>query len=110
MTARFFIDKIVLRRVAAYDEKNNKAIEIITNQLEWEAATIGALYKKRWDIELFFKALKQNLQVKTFIGTSMSAITSVPLFAESSQSHQTIFSKIFSTKTTFYYCKIKHLR
>lgn len=70
------IDKVVLRRVAAYDEKNNKVIEIITNQLKWEAATIGALYKKRWDIELFFKALKQNLQIKTFIGTSQNAVRS----------------------------------
>jgi len=65
-----------LRRVTVYDEKNNKAIEIITNQLKWEAATIAALYKKRWDIELFFKALKQNLQVKTFIGTSENAVKS----------------------------------
>lgn len=70
------IYKVVLRRVAAYDEKNNKVIEIITNQLKWSAATIGALYKKRWDIELFFKALKQNLQVKTFIGTSENAVRS----------------------------------
>jgi len=70
------IEKIILRRVAVYDEKNNKVIEIITNQLSWDAATIGALYKKRWDIELFFKALKQNLQVKTFIGTSENAVRS----------------------------------
>jgi hypothetical protein len=65
-----------LRRVVVYDEKNNQTIEIITNQLEWEAATIAALYKMRWDIELFFKALKQNLQVKTFIGTSENAVKS----------------------------------
>jgi IS4 transposase len=65
-----------LRRVAVFDEKNNRVIEIITNQLTWSAATIGALYKKRWDIELFFKALKQNLQVKTFIGTSQNAVKS----------------------------------
>lgn len=65
-----------LRRVAVFDEKNNNTIEIITNQLEWKAATIAALYKKRWDIELFFKALKQNLQVKTFIGSSENAVKS----------------------------------
>ena len=53
-----------------------KAVEIITKQLDWKASTIGALYKKRWDIELFFKALKQNLQVKTFIGTSENAVKS----------------------------------
>ena len=65
-----------LRRVAVYDEKNDNTIEIITNQLDWKAATIAALYKKRWDIESFFKALKQNLQVKTFVGTSVNAVKS----------------------------------
>ena len=70
------IDKYVLRRVVVYDELNNRTIEIITNNLTWSAATIGALYKKRWDIELFFKALKQNLQVKTFVGTSENAVKS----------------------------------
>ena len=48
------IDKHKLRRVVVYDEKNNKGVEIITNQLDWKASTMGALYKKRWDIELFF--------------------------------------------------------
>lgn len=70
------INEHILRRVVVYDEKNNKAIEIITCQLTWSAATIAALYKKRWDIELFFKALKQNLQVKTFVGTSENAVKS----------------------------------
>ena len=51
-------------------------IAIITNQLDWEYNTIAELYKKRWDIELFFKALKQNLQVKTFWGTSENAVKS----------------------------------
>ena len=62
--------------VHVYKEDENKVIEIITNQLEWEASTIAELYKKRWDIELFFKALKQNLQVKTFVGTSENAVKS----------------------------------
>ena len=70
------ISKHLLRRTVVYDEKNNKEIVIITNQLTWEAATIGALYKKRWQIELFFKALKQNLQIKTFIGTTENAVKS----------------------------------
>ena len=54
----------------------NKVIEIITNQLDWKARTIADLYKKRWDIELFFKAIKQNLQIKTFVGTSENAVKS----------------------------------
>lgn len=65
-----------LRLVHVYKEDENKVIAIITNQLEWEYNTIADLYKKRWDIELFFKALKQNLQVKTFFGTSENAVKS----------------------------------
>ena len=65
-----------LRLVHVYKEDENKVIAIITNQLDWEYNTIAALYKKRWDIELFFKAIKQNLQVKTFWGTSENAVKS----------------------------------
>jgi hypothetical protein len=68
-----------LRRVTVYiPEKNTKdrVIVLITNNLEWEAATIAALYKIRWSIEVFFKLIKQNLQIKTFIGTSENACKS----------------------------------
>ena len=65
-----------LRLVHVYKEDENKVVEIITNQLDWEYNTVAALYKKRWDIELFFKAVKQNLQVKTFWGTSENAVKS----------------------------------
>ncbi|TRX71329.1 IS4 family transposase [Carboxylicivirga sp. M1479] len=65
-----------LRLVHVYKEDENKVIAVITNQLDWEYNTIAELYKKRWDIELFFKALKQNLQVKTFWGTSENAVKS----------------------------------
>ncbi len=65
-----------LRLVHVYREDENKVIEIITNQLGWSARTIAELYKKRWDIELFFKAMKQNLQIKTFLGTSENAVKS----------------------------------
>jgi len=44
--------------------------------LDWGYNTIAELYKKRWDIELFFKAIKQNLQIKTFWGTSENAVKS----------------------------------
>lgn len=70
------INKHELRLVHVYKEDENKVIEVITNQLDWEYNTIAALYKKRWDIELFFKSLKQNLQVKTFWGTSENAVKS----------------------------------
>jgi len=65
-----------LRLVHVYKEDENKVIAIITNQVEWEYNTIAELYKKRWDIELFFKALKQNLQIRTFWGTSENAVKS----------------------------------
>jgi IS4 transposase len=56
--------------VYVYKQDENKVMEIITNNLDWSVRTIGDLYKKKCDIELFFKAMKQNLQVKTFLGTS----------------------------------------
>ena len=59
-----------------YKEDENKVIALITNQLDWSYNTIAELYKKRWDIKLFFKAIKQNLQVKTFWGTSENAVKS----------------------------------
>jgi len=65
-----------LRLVHVYKEDENKVIVLITNQLNWDHNTIANLYKKRWDIELFFKAIKQNLQVKTFWGTSENAVKS----------------------------------
>ncbi|MFT5480388.1 MAG: hypothetical protein ACI9NN_001356 [Bacteroidia bacterium] len=65
-----------LRLVHLYKEDENKVIAIITNQLDWEYNTVAALYKKRWDIEFFFKAIKQNLQVKKFWGTSENAVKS----------------------------------
>jgi hypothetical protein len=49
-------------------------IDLLTNHLEFGATTISDIYKDRWQIELFFKALKQNLKVKTFIGTSENAL------------------------------------
>jgi hypothetical protein len=70
------ISKHKLRLVHVYKEDENKVIAIITNQLDWSYNTIAELYKKRWDIELFFKAIKQNLQVKTFWGTSENAVKS----------------------------------
>lgn len=70
------ISKHKLRLLHVYKEDENKIIEIITNQLTWDPLTISELYKKRWDIELFFKAIKQNLQIKTFVGTSENAVKS----------------------------------
>lgn len=63
-----------LRRVVAYDEQNDQLIELVTNQLSWTAAVIAELYKQRWQIEIFFKTVKQMLKIKTFVGTSKNAV------------------------------------
>jgi hypothetical protein len=65
-----------LRRVVVWDEKNQRELELLTNLFKLVPATIGAIYKDRWQIELFFKALKQNLKVKSFLGTSENAVKS----------------------------------
>ena len=54
--------------------RSKSGYAVLTNNLVWSAATIAALYKQRWQVELFFKALKQNLKVKTFVGTSANAL------------------------------------
>lgn len=63
-----------LRRVAIYNEEHNTVIELITNQLSWTANTISELYKSRWQVEIFFKEIKQLLKIKSFIGTSENAV------------------------------------
>lgn len=63
-----------LRRVAVWDDKNEQTIEIITNQMSWTANTISELYKSRWQIEIFFREIKQNLHIKSFIGTTENAV------------------------------------
>lgn len=62
------------RRVEYYDEESEQVLVFLTNHLTLAAATVAAVYKDRWAIELFFKALKQNLHVKTFVGTSENAL------------------------------------
>lgn len=65
-----------LRRIRSKDPETGKYIVLLTNQLEWSAQTIARIYKDRWQIELFFKALKQQLKVKSFVGTSRNALLS----------------------------------
>jgi hypothetical protein len=63
-----------LRRVVYRDPKTGDKFSFITNNMDLAASTIAAIYKDRWQIELFFKALKQNLRIKTFVGTSFNAV------------------------------------
>jgi IS4 transposase len=57
-----------------YDPEKDETLVFLTNHLTFGATTIAAIYKDRWQIELFFKALKQNLKIKTFVGTSANAL------------------------------------
>ena len=64
----------LLRRVVVWDEAHNRIISLLTNHLKFGATTISDIYKDRWEIEVFFKTLKQHLKIKTFIGTSENAL------------------------------------
>ena len=58
----------------AFDEETKKTYRFITNNFNLAASTIAAIYKRRWQIELFFKWIKQNLKIKSFLGTSENAV------------------------------------
>ncbi len=64
----------LLRRVEALREDTGETLVFLTNHHSLGASTIAAIYKDRWAVELFFKALKQNLKIKTFVGTSPNAV------------------------------------
>jgi putative transposase len=62
------------RKVVYLDAETDITYEFLTNALDIPAATVAELYKERWQIELFFKWIKQNLRVKSFLGTSRNAV------------------------------------
>jgi transposase len=64
----------ILRRVIYFDDNTGKTFEFLTNNLSLPALTICALYKQRWQVELFFKWIKQHLRIKSFFGTSENAV------------------------------------
>jgi putative transposase len=70
-----------LRRISFNDPDTGKRLTFITNRFDLATSTICALYKARWKVELFFKALKQNLKVKKFLGTSAHAVKAQILVA-----------------------------
>jgi len=63
-----------LRMVAYIDPETGKEYRYVTNADHLDASTVADLYKERWQIELFFKWIKQNLKIKTFLGTSLNAV------------------------------------
>lgn len=71
-TARLYPDQ--LRRISFRDLQNERRLVFLTNNFSLPALTIAQLYKSRWQVELFFKWIKQNLRIKTFYGTSDNAV------------------------------------
>ena len=65
---------LFLRRIEVWDQTQQRILVFLTNHRGFAASTIAAVYRQRWQIELFFKALKQNLRIKTFVGTSPNAL------------------------------------
>jgi hypothetical protein len=66
--------EIRLRKIIARDPETKKRVVLITNNLKWSAETIAGIYKERWQIEVFFKAIKQNLKIKRFYGNTRNAV------------------------------------
>ena len=62
------------RIVEIWDEEKKRSFTFLTNNMKFAASTIAAIYKDRWQVELFFKAIKQNLKIKTFLGTNANAV------------------------------------
>lgn len=67
-------EEYFFRRVEVWDEEKSQSIVFLTNHKEFGPTTIARIYQDRWQVELFFKALKQNLKIKTFVGTSANAV------------------------------------
>jgi len=63
-----------LRRIRFFDPQTNKRLVFLTNQFDLPPETIAALYRYRWQVELFFKWIKQHLRIKSFYGTSQNAV------------------------------------
>jgi len=67
-------DDRFLRRIVWWDDKGKREFVYLTNHLDLDPATVAAIYRERWQVELFFKSIKQNLRIKTFVGTSANAL------------------------------------
>ena len=88
---------LVLRRVGYRDQETGKLFEFLTNHMTLSARTIADIYKERWQVEIFFRFIKQNLKIKTFLGNSKNAVLSqvyVALIAYLLLAYQKFLSKI----------------
>jgi hypothetical protein len=65
---------LTLRRIEFFDVQHNRVLTFLTNHFELQATQVAMLYKSRWQVELFFKWIKQNLRIKAFVGNSTNAV------------------------------------
>ena len=91
-----------LRRVKYYDEETGKIFNFLTNNFAIPAQTVADLYRNRWQVELFFKWIKQHLRIKSFFGTSENAVKSQIWIAISVYVLVAIIKKRLDLKTDLY--------
>ena len=91
-----------LRRIKFYDAKTNKLFVFLTNNFNLPALTITELYRYRWQVELFFKWIKQHLRIKTFFGTTENAVKTQVWIAVSVYVLVAIIKKQLNIKTSLY--------
>lgn len=91
-----------LRRIKYYDSLNDRTLIFLTNNFQLPAITIANLYKQRWQIELFFKWIKQNLKIKTFYGNSANAVKTQICIAISIYVLHAIIKKKLNLKHSLY--------
>jgi len=91
-----------LRKVAYVDAETGKRLVFLSNKFALPAATIAAIYKQRWQVELFFKWIKQHLRIKAFYGTSENAVKTQIWIAVSVYVLVAIVRKRLELKTSLY--------
>ena len=99
-TAKDYPDK--LRRIKYYDAKTDKTFVFLTNNFSLPALTIAELYRCRWQVELFFKWIKQHLRIKSFFGTSENAVKTQIWIAISVYVLMAIIKKRLDLRTDLY--------
>ena len=99
-TSRYYPEK--LRRVKYHDSETNKTLVFLTNNFNLSAVTIAELFRCRWQIELFFKWIKQHLRIKAFYGTSENAVKTQIWIAVSTYLLVAIIKKVLKTELSLY--------
>jgi putative transposase len=89
-----------LRVVQYHDDESSKTFSFLTNDFELDAKTIADIYKARWEIELFFKTIKQSLKIKRFLGTSRNAVMTQVWIAMIAYLITSYYKFLFRTKAS----------